>query len=55
VPANIVSQLPAGEGALLLINQGTGSRPTIPLVRGGNLDLAAFTYSFIDSAQLRFQ
>jgi uncharacterized protein (TIGR03437 family) len=55
VPANIVAQLPVGEGALLLINQGAGSRPTIPLVRGGNVDIAAFTYSFIDSAQVRFQ
>jgi hypothetical protein len=55
VPAAIVSQLPAGDGALLLLGAGQGSRPTIPLVRGGNIDSAAFIYTFIDSAQLRFQ
>ena len=55
VPSSIVSQLPAGDGALLLLGAGQGSRPTIPLVRGGNLDIAAFVYTFIDSAQLRFQ
>jgi uncharacterized protein (TIGR03437 family) len=55
VPSSVVSQLPSGEGALLLIGSGTGTRPTIPLVRGGNIELAAFTYSYIDSAQVRFQ
>jgi uncharacterized protein (TIGR03437 family) len=55
VPSTIVSQLPAGDGALLLLGAGQGSRPNIPLVRGGNVDIAAFVYTFIDSAQLRFQ
>jgi hypothetical protein len=50
-----VTQLPAGDGAILLLSSGQGSRPAIPLMRGGNLDVAAFVYTFIDSAQLRFQ
>jgi hypothetical protein len=55
VPSAIVSQLPAGEGAVLLLSASQGSRPAIPLVRGGNIDSATFFYSFIDSAQVRFQ
>jgi uncharacterized protein (TIGR03437 family) len=55
VPSTIVSQLPAADGAILLLGSGQGSGPRIPLVRGGNLDVVAFVYTFIDSAQLRFQ
>jgi uncharacterized protein (TIGR03437 family) len=55
VPANIVSQLAAGEGAVIVASGGLGPRSTIPLTRGGNLDFVAFTYFSLDSGLVRFQ
>jgi uncharacterized protein (TIGR03437 family) len=55
VPSSVLSQLQAAEGALALIGSGSEARPVIPLVRGGNIDLSAFSYAFIDSALTRFQ
>ena len=60
VPSSVLSQLPAGTGAVLLVvvnarNDAVGDSFTAPLTRGGNLDYGMFVYTLMDGASVRYE